>query len=137
MVTLKAGCFLINKKTKKIALIYRKKQDDYSFPKGHNEKGETIKETAIRETSEETKRIPEILDYYEPFIENYTTKNNEKCKCYMFFALDKGKSNNDSIDTHDVIWTSFEKVNDTLSYDSLKETWNHVQNIVKEILDNN
>lgn len=35
METLKAGCFLINRETKEIALIYRKKQNDYSFPKGH------------------------------------------------------------------------------------------------------
>ena len=44
--------------------IYRKKQEDYSFPKGHMEKGETIKETAIRETEEETKRAAEIIDEY-------------------------------------------------------------------------
>ena len=40
MITEKAGCFLIKKETKEIALIYRKKQNDYSFPKGHVEKGE-------------------------------------------------------------------------------------------------
>ena len=33
MITEKAGCFLIKKETKEIALIYRKKQNDYSFPK--------------------------------------------------------------------------------------------------------
>ena len=31
MITEKAGCFLIKKETKEIALIYRKKQNDYSF----------------------------------------------------------------------------------------------------------
>ena len=45
MVTEKAGCFLIKKETREIALIYRQKQEDYSFPKGHMEKGETLKET--------------------------------------------------------------------------------------------
>ena len=55
MITEKAGCFLIRKETKEIALIYRTKQNDYSFPKGHVEKGETLKEAAIRETAEETK----------------------------------------------------------------------------------
>ena len=52
MITEKAGCFLIKKETKEIALIYRKKQNDYSFPKGHVEKGETLKEAAIWETAE-------------------------------------------------------------------------------------
>ena len=69
MEILKAGCFLINIETKEISLIYRKKQNDYSFPKGHVEKGESLKEAAIRETAEETKRIAEIINDYEPYIE--------------------------------------------------------------------
>lgn len=40
----KAGCILINKKTKEIGLVYRIKHKDYSFPKGHLEKNETLKE---------------------------------------------------------------------------------------------
>lgn len=118
MVIKKAGCFLINKETKKIALIYRKKQQDYSFPKGHVEEGETFKEAAIRETAEETKRIANIVKDYQPFIHKYTTPKGEKCICYMFFAIDKGESDNKSEDTHDVIWTSLNKVEETLSYDT-------------------
>ena len=56
MKTIKAGCFLIDKENKMIALIHREKQNDYSFPKGHVEQGEDIKSAAIRETAEETKR---------------------------------------------------------------------------------
>ena len=44
MEILKAGCFLINTKSKCIALVYRKKQNDFSFPKGHLEKDETLEE---------------------------------------------------------------------------------------------
>ena len=135
METLKAGCFLINIETKEISLIYRKKQNDYSFPKGHVEKGESLKEAAIRETAEETKRIAEIINDYEPYIERYTTPKGENCVCYMFFAIDKGKSDNNSEDTHDLIWTPFDKVEETLSYDSLKNTWNSAKNIIKEILE--
>ena len=135
MITKKAGCFLINKETKEIALIYRQKQNDYSFPKGHVEKGETLEETAIRETAEETKRIAKILDEYPPFVEEYTTPQGENCVCYMFFAIDKGKSDNDSTDTHDVIWTQLNKVEDTLSYDSLKNTWRSVQDTIIKIIE--
>lgn len=137
MIIEKAGCFLINKETKEIALIYRKKQDDYSFPKGHVEKGETLKEAAIRETAEETKRIAKIVDKYEPFVEKYTTPQGENCVCYMFFAVDKGASDNQCEDTHDIIWTPFAKVEETLSYDSLKNTWNSVKDTVIEILEKN
>lgn len=135
MATQKAGCFLINRETKEIALIYRKKQNDYSFPKGHVEKGESLKETAIRETAEETKRVALIIDKYEPYLEKYTTDKGEECICYMFFAIDDGVSDNESEDTHDVIWTPFDKVEDILSYDSLKNTWRAVKSIIVEIME--
>lgn len=136
MVTKKAGCFLIRKESREVVVIYRKRQNDYSFPKGHVEEGETLKQTAVREVAEETKRIAFIIDEYEPFVEKYTTPNGEECACYMFFAVDKGKSNNQSEDTHDVIWTKFDKVYDILSYDSLKNTWNSVKDTIIEILNN-
>lgn len=136
MVTKKAGCFLIRKESREVAVIYRKRQNDYSFPKGHVEEGETLKQTAVREVAEETKRIAFIIDEYEPFIEKYITPRGEECVCYMFFAIDKGKSNNQSEDTHDVIWTSVDKVLEVLSYDSLKNTWKAVEKIILEILEN-
>lgn len=135
MITKKAGCFLIKKETREIALIYRKKQDDYSFPKGYVEEKETLKETAIRETSEETKRIAEIIDKYEPYVEKYTTPKGENCVCYMFLAVDKGKSDNTSEDTHEVIWTPYDKVEEILSYPSLKNTWNIVKDDILKILE--
>ena len=69
METIKAGCFLVNRERKEIALIYRQKQKDFSFPKGHVEKGEEIENAAIRETAEETKRIALIVKNFEPFVE--------------------------------------------------------------------
>ena len=134
METIKAGCFLIDKQSKKIALIYRANKNDYSFPKGHAEEGEDIKECAIRETEEETKRVPIIDSDIEPFVERYTTDKGEKCACYMYFAVDGGKSDNASTDTHDVVWTDFDKVEQTLSYPSLRQTWNEVKKEISAIL---
>ena len=34
MTTQKAGCYLVNVEKRAIAIIYRDKQKDYSFPKG-------------------------------------------------------------------------------------------------------
>ena len=53
----KAGCILINKKNNRIGLIYRQKQNDYSFPKGHRKSKESLIECALREMAEETKEI--------------------------------------------------------------------------------
>ena len=61
METQKAGCYLVDVKHKKIALIYREKHNDYTFPKGHLENNETLEQCAIRETAEETKKAAEEL----------------------------------------------------------------------------
>ena len=129
METKKAGCILINKDTGKIALIYRDRQKDYSFPKGHLEMGEDYKTCAIRETAEETKRIAILLET-EPYIERYTTPKGERCVCYMYLAVDGGVSDNTSEDTHDVVWTDFNKVEELLSYESLRVMWRTLKDTV-------
>ena len=75
---IKAGCILMNMKDKTIALVYREKFNDYSFPKGHLEEDETLTQCAIRETAEETKRECIILDENPIFTEEYVTPLNEE-----------------------------------------------------------
>ncbi len=134
MATKKAGCYLVDTQTKMVALIYRDYHNDYSFPKGHVEVGEDLKTTAIRETAEETKRVAVIVEDIEPTIERYVTPKGEKCECYMFVAIDAGKSDNDSTDTHDVVWTPFEDVREKLSYEGLKTQWDKVFIKIKNLL---
>ena len=133
-MTLKAGCYLINLETKKIAIIYRERRKDYSFPKGHLEANESLEECAIRETAEEVKRVARIVS--KPYISRYITPSGEDVENYMYIAIDCGKSDNDSSDTHEFKWVSFDEVLDILSYDSLKEDFKKVlpeiEKIVKE-----
>ena len=137
MATIKAGCYLIDVDKKMIALIHREKQNDYSFPKGHVEDGEDIMTAAIRETAEETKRIAVIVKEFEPYLEEYVTPKGEECACFMFIAIDGGKSDNDSTDTHEVVWTPFEDVENVLTYPSLKTSWEDVKENIKKVMDNN
>ncbi len=122
---LKAGTILINKN--KIGLIYRNTSKDYSFPKGHLESDESLKECAIRETNEETKREVKLLIDEEIYIEDYLDSKGNKCRCHYYLGMDAGKSNNDSLDTHDLVWVDFDKVEETLTYASLKRLWNNIK----------
>ena len=131
-MTLKAGVILINKD--KIGLIYRDNHNDYSFPKGHLEENESLIECAIRETEEETKRKVKLVFEKEIYIEKYVTPRNEECECHYYLGLDDGHSDNDSLDTHDLIWVDFEKVEETLSYESLKKLWNSIKDKVSEYI---
>ena len=130
----KSGCILINKELKKVGLIYRAKQNDYSFPKGHKEEGETLIECAIREIVEETKRVCEIVGNSFVVSEHYFDSKNDEVDMYYFIAIDKGSSDNRSEDTYDLVWLDFDKVFDTLSYESLKKVWNEVKNQVYNLL---
>ena len=133
METKKAGCIVANLKTKQIALIFRDYYNDYTFPKGHLEEGETLEECAIRETAEETKRDCKIVSEIAPYIDKYVTPRGENCVCYMYVATDIGKSDNDSTDTHDLVWIDYDKVEEKLSYDSLKKNWNAVKDDIKKL----
>ena len=92
-------------------------------------------ECAIRETAEETKRDC-ILYSNEPVAqEHYYDSKNDEVDMYYYIAIDNGKSNNDSLDTHDLIWTSFDDVYKTLSYDSLKKIWLEVKKLILKIIE--
>ena len=53
----------------------------------------------------------------------------------MFFSIDNGVSDNDSTDTHATHFVDFDKVEQTLSYPSLKKTWNDVKDTIKSIIE--
>ena len=124
----KAGCMLINPENKTVALVFRERDRDYSFPKGHLEKGETLIECAIRETNEETKRDCVILEEEPIYIEEYKTPRGEDVEMYYYLAKDNGPSDNKSEDTHPTIWVPYEEVYDKLTYPSLKIVWESVKN---------
>ena len=134
MKTIKAGCYMVNTENKTVAIVHREKQNDYSFPKGHLDEGETILAGAIRETEEETKHTPKIMDI-EPFVEEYKTPKGEECICYMFYATDGGKSDNTHWDTHPTKWIKFEEVENVLTYESLKKSWAVAKEVIKKIIE--
>lgn len=128
----KAGCILINRKDNTIALVYREKYKDFSFPKGHLEEGETIEECALRETAEETKHDAHFLEKGPSHISKYITPNGEDVELFYFIAEDKGPSCNTSTDTHTTFWVPIDEVEKMLTYDRGKKAWKLLKEKVKK-----
>lgn len=136
MKTQKAGCILINIENKKIALVCRDKK--YSFPKGHLEKGETIKECAIRETVEETGHDCQIIEDKEIAKIEYVTSKGEEVEVHFYLAIDAGLhiGEIDEKDREDTIWLDINEVEETLSHENLKEFWKSIENQVEVKIEN-
>ncbi|MBE5821805.1 MAG: NUDIX domain-containing protein [Clostridiales bacterium] len=137
MKVLKAGCILLNKETKQIGLVYRPRREDYSFPKGHLEEGETLKECAIRETEEETGRKCHIISEEICKI-SFVNPIGEDVDNYFYLALDDGPSDKVILEElqEELVWKSLGEVEENLTYDNLKEVWNSAKmHVAKEIKD--
>lgn len=122
----KAGCILLDKESKRIALVYRDYRDDYSFPKGHVEAGESLIECAIRETEEEIKRKVRLLSNEIFCYEEYDVNNN-KIRVNYYLGIDDGVSNNDSLEVHELVWCDINFVVDKLTYETSKKMFDDVK----------
>lgn len=138
MKTYKAGTILINLSSKKIGLTYRVKQNDYSFPKGHLEEGETLQECAVRETEEETGRKNHLISQDEISIMEYITPLGEDVKLYFYLAIDDGQTDKEFEEDlkEELVWVSPEEMMDKLTYENLKEFWLKVEDKVNDVFNN-
>ncbi len=134
MLTRKAGTVLLNKQTNQIGLVYRKKYGDLSFPKGHLEEDETLKECAIRETIEETGRLCHLIEDAPLDIMHYVTSNGERVENYMYLAQDDGEALEESKDPEILVWVDIDNVSRSLDYPNLIKFWNKVEKEVKKHL---
>ena len=125
IIVKKAGCILLNNDKTKVALVYREKRNDYSFPKGHVEGNEKLWECAIRETEEETGRECILFSKRLHTKMKYFTSTEGNVTVYMFYAFDNGETIKDinPLDKECLIWVKLEDVVDILTYDNLKEFW--------------
>lgn len=117
----KAGAILTREKNGNLEVLLGHRDrgfDDWTFPKGKVEDGETVEEAAIREVREETgfeitlsEKMPEI--YYE-FGKN-------KVKMTVFLGNITSGEKKISWENDKLEWIEYEKALELLSYDNLKE----------------
>ena len=102
----------------KILLVRNHNGRNYSFPKGHVEKGETEEQTAIREIKEETGLDVEIVDSFRE-VSDYCPFGRIK-KRVVFFMAQTFSTNvvvqKEEIDSY--IWVDLYDVHNKCTYDN-------------------
>jgi len=134
-VVQKAGAIILSQKNPAlIALLYRSKQNDWSFPKGHIEEGESPMNAAKREILEETGlSVSLIIDL--PSID-YIHPTENRVVNYMFLMQSKNDNTlKTEVKEDKIIWVPYNETFEKLTYDNTKEYYlNILKFIEKEII---
>jgi 8-oxo-dGTP diphosphatase len=125
---IKAGGIVVKEDDgqKFVLLVYRKKENDWSFPKGHIENGESIKETIAREMEEETGLKIDFIKEL-PSNEYVNSRTGDKTITHMFLLKPISGDIRPEHESDQVEWMSLENVRERLSYDNLKEYFDKIK----------
>jgi len=96
----------------------------WDLPKGNIEKGESEKQTALRELEEETEiKDSEIIPDFEEKIQYFFKREGETVKKEVIFFLGKTNTNNIklSVEHQGFKWLSFKEAIEQLTYQNAKE----------------
>ena len=112
---LKSGAIIL--KDEKILLIYRDKRDDWTFPKGHLDEGETIEECMFREVKEETGLEVKILQKLQDIIYEYP-EGDGRVRLNMFLVEPESGFLRAEYKGDKLCWMDYKNALKHLSYDN-------------------
>lgn len=122
LIIQKAGAIVLSQKDPAfVALLYQSKQDDWSFPKGRVEKGESAVETMRREVAEETGLPVRLVGGELPPME-YVHPNGDCIIVHLFLMQSEDDvALKTEFKGDKIVWVSYKEVADKLSYDNAKQ----------------
>ncbi|HEY6962639.1 MAG TPA: NUDIX domain-containing protein [Gaiellaceae bacterium] len=100
-----------------VLLVHRPRYDDWAFPKGKLEPGESWEEAAVREVEEETGIRGELGDYVGST--HYPLR--EGMKEVRYFRMTSGDEPRAQNEIDEVRWVPFEEAGELLTYDYDRE----------------
>lgn len=133
-----AGIVLFRKEgSKNLFLLLNYPSGHWDFVKGKMEKGETIHETAIRETKEET-GISDVafLDNFEEWIEyNFQYQGELVHKKVVFFLAETNTKNVEISHEHlDYTWVDYNTAMEKTTFDNAKTVLTKAQMLLSKTL---
>ena len=128
-----AGVIIVNKGN---YLILHYAQGHWGLPKGHIEKGENLKETAKRETEEETGITKlNFVDGFEEKIHYFFTQNKKtisKDVIYLLATTNQTKVKL-SHEHQDYKWLTFDKAVEQLTFEDVKAVLRKAQKVCQKL----
>jgi 8-oxo-dGTP diphosphatase len=113
-----------------VLLVHRPRYDDWSFPKGGVEEGETLEEAALREVEEESgvesriiRKLPQVRYTYE------TRSGKARPKVVHYFLMEAvgGSPHATGEEADAVEWLDLDEAETRLSYE-------HDKNLLRSLL---
>lgn len=132
-ITLKAGAIVLAQRDPRlVALLYRGKQGDWSFPKGHVEEREVAADTMQREVAEETGLHVETIGTAGLPPMEYTDSKGDPVSVQMFLMRSTNDADLKTENADDSIaWLHYREVIERLSYENTKVYFESILPMVK------